>query len=114
MSKLCEIYWRTCEVNGEACPKKNISKEAKYECPAMYSGQKDSPWGGGDTDSPLNKVFQAQRSIKKVMLTVLWNIKGLIIVDLLEKASSVNSASYCEHIRQKSTNLLKRQTTREK
>ena len=29
--------------------------------------------------------FQAQRSVKKVMLTIYWEMKGTITIDILEK-----------------------------
>ena len=38
------------------------------------------------TDSPVKKKrFQVQWSVKKVMLTVFWDMKGRITIDFLEK-----------------------------
>ena len=42
-------------------------------------------------DSPVKNKFWVQQSVKKVMLTVFWNMKGPIT---LEKGATVNSASY--------------------
>ena len=42
------------------------------------------------TDSPVNKKFWVQWSVKKVMLTVLWNVKGPIAIHFLEKDVTVN------------------------
>ena len=33
---------------------------------------------------------------KKVMLTLLWGMKGAISIDFLEKSETLNSASYCQ------------------
>ena len=34
--------------------------------------------------------------VKKMDLTVFWDLKKIIIIDLLEKSTTVNSASYCQ------------------
>ena len=44
-------------------------------------------------DSLVNKKFWVQQSLKKVMLTVFWDMKGPITVDFLEKGATVNSIS---------------------
>ena len=41
----------------------------------------------------------AQSLVKKVMLTVFWDIKGLISIDVLEKGATVNSASHSQQLR---------------
>ena len=46
------------------------------------------------TEFPVKKKFQAQRSIKKIMLTVFWGMKGPITIDFLKNISAVNSDSY--------------------
>ena len=50
----------------------------------------------GDNDytmgSLVKKEFRAQRSM---IVTVLWDTKGPITIDFLEKGLSVNSTSYC-------------------
>ena len=58
------------------------------------------------TDSSVNKMFRAQLSVTKIMLTILWDRKRSIIVDFLEKVATVNSASYCKHLRQNLAYLL--------
>ena len=45
------------------------------------------------TDFPEKKKFSMQRSIKKVMLKVFWNMKGLITVDFHEESATENRAS---------------------
>ena len=47
------------------------------------------------TDSPIKKKFQAQWSVKEVMLTVFWCMKEPITIDFLEK-----DATYCPFLRQ--------------
>ena len=53
--------------------------------------------------------FLAQWSVKKLMLTVFWDIKGpFITIDFLEKGATVNSASYCQILRQYFTLFIER------
>ena len=50
--------------------------------------------------SPVKKKFKSQRSTRKVMLTVFWDMQGPITISFLEKGSFVNSANYCELLKQ--------------
>ena len=43
------------------------------------------------------KMFWEQWSVKKVRLTVFWDMKGTITIDFLKKGTTVNSASYYKH-----------------
>lgn len=52
------------------------------------------------TASPVKKKFRAQRSVKKVMLTVFWDVKGPITISFLEKGTTVNSENYCQLLQQ--------------
>ena len=45
-------------------------------------------------------------SVKKVMLTEFWDMKGPITIDLLEKGAGVNNSSYCQLLRRNSPYLL--------
>ena len=54
----------------------------------------------------LPKKFRTQWSVKKMMLTVFWDMKGPIISDFLEKGTTVNSAFVCLLLRQHSPYLL--------
>ena len=45
--------------------------------------------------SPVKKKFCVQWSVKKVMLTVFWDVKGLITFDFLENDATVNSVPNC-------------------
>ena len=46
------------------------------------------------TDFPVRKIFQAQRSVDKVMLTVFRDMKRSITIVFLEKGAVVKRASY--------------------
>ena len=50
-------------------------------------------------DSPVKEKLLAQQSVK-VMLTAFWDMKRPIIIDFLEKDASLNSASYCQLVKQ--------------
>ena len=43
------------------------------------------------TDSQVKNEFLAQPSVKKVMMTVFWDMKWPITIDFLEKDATVNS-----------------------
>ena len=47
-------------------------------------------------------MFRVQQSLKKVILTFFWNMKGLVTIDFLEKGPTVNSASYFQLFMQNS------------
>ena len=51
------------------------------------------------TYSPVKKRFWVQPAVKKKMLTVFWDMKGVITIDFQEKGASVNSAFYCQYRR---------------
>ena len=57
-------------------------------------------------DSPVNKQFRLQQSVKKAMLTVFWDMKRLISIDFLEKSATVNCVFYCQLCRQNLSYLL--------
>ncbi|KAM7308721.1 histone-lysine N-methyltransferase SETMAR [Ixodes scapularis] len=50
--------------------------------------------------SPVNKKFKSQQSTRKGMLTVFWDMQGPITISFLEEGSTVNSANYCQVLRQ--------------
>ena len=56
-------------------------------------------------NSPVIKTFQAQRLVKKAMLTVFWVMKWPIIIDFPEKVATVKSASNCKQLRKNSPYL---------
>src|SRR6476469_8438797 len=45
------------------------------------------------------KKAKALLSAKKVMASVFWDCKGVIMVDYLTKGETINSASYCTLLR---------------
>ena len=94
--KLCEIGRKTCYVYEEAC-----FSQMGYLWICHYEPVLKRPsieWK--HTVSPVKKMSQAQLSIKKVMLTVLWDTKKLIIHYFPEKVAIVNNAPYFQPIRQ--------------
>ena len=54
----------------------------------------------------VKKKFNTKWSVKKVMLTVFLDMKGPITIDFLEKGATVNSASYCQFLKQYFTLFL--------
>ncbi|GFO05470.1 histone-lysine N-methyltransferase SETMAR [Plakobranchus ocellatus] len=64
--------------------------------------------------SPVTKKFKVQRSAAKVMATVFWDAKGVILLDILPQGQRINAARYCstldrlkEAIRRKRPGLLR-------
>ncbi|GFN81401.1 histone-lysine N-methyltransferase SETMAR [Plakobranchus ocellatus] len=65
--------------------------------------------------SPITKKFKVQRSAAKVMATVFWDAKVVILLDILPLGQCINAARYCstldrlkEAIRRKRPGLLRR------
>ncbi|GFO06154.1 collagen alpha-1(iv) chain [Plakobranchus ocellatus] len=65
--------------------------------------------------SPVTKKFIVQRNAAKVMATVFWDVKGVILLDILPQGQCINAARYCstldrlkEAIRRKRPGLLRR------
>ncbi|GFO50341.1 mitochondrial import inner membrane translocase subunit tim44 [Plakobranchus ocellatus] len=46
--------------------------------------------------SPVTKKFEVQQSATKVMATMFWDSRGMILLDILPKGESVNADRYCE------------------
>ncbi|GFS20001.1 histone-lysine N-methyltransferase SETMAR [Elysia marginata] len=67
------------------------------------------------TSSPVTKKFKVQRRAAKVMATVFWDAKGVILLDILLHGQFINAAQYCstldrlrDAIRHKRPGLLRR------
>ena len=65
--------------------------------------------------SPVAKKFKVQRSAAKVMATVFWDAKGVILLDILPQGQCINAARYCstldrlrDAIRRKRSGLLRK------
>ena len=59
-----------------------------------------------DIDSQRKKKLHVQRSVKKVMLTLLSEMKGPISTDFHERDETVNYVSYCKTLRLNSPYLF--------
>ena len=46
--------------------------------------------------SPPPKKFKVQPSVKKLMATVFWDAKGILLLDILEPGHTVNANRYCQ------------------
>ena len=93
--KLCEIYWRICDVFRETYfSQKMFANRLNMFTTSSLNG-KDIPWRE-NTDPKVMKKSQVQQSIKKVLLIVFQCMKGPISIDFLENGASVNSAFYCQ------------------
>ncbi|GFS12091.1 histone-lysine N-methyltransferase SETMAR [Elysia marginata] len=65
--------------------------------------------------SPVTKKFKVQRSAAKVLATVIWGAKGVILLDVLPQGQCINAAQYCstlnrlrDAIHRKRSGLLRR------
>ena len=52
------------------------------------------------------KKIRVQWSVKRVMLTVFWDVKGKVTINFLGKGATVSSSSNCQFLRQNSSYLL--------
>ncbi|GFN75804.1 transposase [Plakobranchus ocellatus] len=48
--------------------------------------------------SPVTKKFKVQRSAAKVMATVFWDAKDVILLDILPQGQCINAARYCSTV----------------
>ena len=62
----------------------------------MSLNQKDNPWSGNSLTLQLRKSSRHSGQLKKIMLTIFWDMKGPITTDIYEKGVTVNSVSYCQ------------------
>jgi hypothetical protein len=61
--------------------------------------------------SPTAKKFKMTASVHKVMATVFWDMKGLLLVDFLNKNESINADHYIETL-QKLRQAIRRKRVR--
>ncbi|GFS10871.1 histone-lysine N-methyltransferase SETMAR [Elysia marginata] len=46
--------------------------------------------------SPVEKKFKVMRSAKKIMGTVFWDSRGLLLFETLQPKETINAARYCQ------------------
>lgn len=63
-------------------------------------------WHPRGTTGPVK--FKAERSVKKVMATIFWDSKGVILIDFLEGQKTVTSSYYEEVLKKLKTSLAKK------
>lgn len=51
------------------------------------------------SESPIAKKFRQTPSAGKVMATVFWDRKGILLIDYMETGTTINSDSYCATLR---------------
>ena len=84
--KPCENFGKTFDVYEEAAfSKTNTYKRAKYGFAMTSLSRKDCPWNGKKSDSSVKNRFQVKESVKKVMLTVFWDINDTLLLISMKK-----------------------------
>ena len=61
---------------------------------ATMSPRQNSSLGSDDVNSPSKEKFKTQSSVGKVMCTVSWLRKGVILLDFLDPRQTINSDCY--------------------
>lgn len=51
------------------------------------------------THSPKKQKFKTTMSAQKIMCTVFWDRKGVLLIDFLARGETINAARYCETLR---------------
>jgi [histone H3]-lysine36 N-dimethyltransferase SETMAR len=51
------------------------------------------------TNSPKPKKFKQLQSARKVMATVFWDRKGLLLIEFMDPGTTINSDKYCNTLR---------------
>lgn len=59
--------------------------------------QQSMQWG--HTGSPKPKKTRQSFSTRKIMVTVFWDAKGILLVDFMERGTTITSAVYCETLK---------------
>ena len=52
------------------------------------------------THSPRTKKFKISNSVKIIMASVLWDRKGILLVDFMPPGTTINAAEYCDTLTQ--------------
>jgi len=76
-----EIHRQLCEVYGP-----NVMSEIKVR-----------KWR--QSSSPKAKKFKQASSVRKIMATIFWDRKGILLIDFLERGLTINTDAYCETVR---------------
>jgi len=48
------------------------------------------------THFPRTKKFKTSISVKKIMVSVFWDRKGILLVDFMPPGITINAAAYCD------------------
>jgi histone-lysine N-methyltransferase SETMAR len=51
------------------------------------------------TTSPIKKKFKPTISTCKIMCTVFWDRKGILLVEFLPQGSTINASAYCDTLK---------------
>ena len=86
---------------------RNVYKWAKHVFffPHKLTSKRQSMNWKPNTDFSVKKKFWMKGLVKKVMLTVFYDIKGSITIDFLKKCATVNSILYYQLLMQNSPYL---------
>ena len=52
------------------------------------------------THSPRTKKFETSISVKKIMASIFWDRKAILLVDFMPPGTTVNAAAYCDTLTQ--------------
>ncbi|XP_011049295.1 PREDICTED: histone-lysine N-methyltransferase SETMAR-like [Acromyrmex echinatior] len=51
------------------------------------------------TYSPTAKKFKVVKSVKKIMVSLFWDQKGILLIDFLPQGATINAERYCETLK---------------
>ena len=63
-----------------------------------------------EAGSSAPKQVKSERSAKKIMASIFWDAKGVLLIDYLEKGKTINSEYYCNLLDQLDKNIREDQT----
>ena len=58
-----------------------------------------------EAGSSAPKQVKSERSAKKIMASIFWDAKGVLLIDYLEKGKTINSEYYCNLLDQLDKNI---------
>ena len=82
------------QIEGDQCFDHGTGDEMWISYTNIESKRQSMQWR--HSSSPKAKKFKEASSVKKIMATIFWDRKGILLIDFLERGLTINANAYCE------------------
>jgi len=93
------------QIEGDQCFDHIVTGDEMW---ISYTNIESKQWR--HSSSPKAKKFKQASSVRKIMATVSWVKKGILLIDFLECGLTINADAYCETVRKLMTDRSKQKT----